>query len=61
MQPFAILNNDYAVIQAALLDGKPVPPESRFGRAQALCRQLSHGRAGKKERILAVSPTESKL
>jgi len=43
MQPFAILNNDYAVIQAALLDGKPVPPESRFGQSvQALCRQLSH-------------------
>lgn len=43
MQPFAILNNDYAVIQAALLDGKPVPPESRFGQSvQSLCRQLSH-------------------
>jgi pilus assembly protein CpaE len=43
MQPFAILNNDYAVIQAALLDGKPVPSESRFGQSvQALCRQLSH-------------------
>jgi pilus assembly protein CpaE len=43
MQPFAILGNDYAVIQAALLDGKPVPPDSRFGESvQALCRQLSH-------------------
>jgi Flp pilus assembly CpaE family ATPase len=43
MQPFAILGNDYAVIQAALLDGRPVPPDSRFGESvQALCRQLSH-------------------
>ena len=43
MQPFAILGNDYAAIQAALLDGKPVPKDSRFGESvQALCRQLSH-------------------
>ena len=52
MQPFAILCNDYEVIQAALLDGKPVPPDSRFGASvQALCRQLSHKSApGKKRR-----------
>ncbi len=41
MQPFAVLTNDYAAIQSALLDGKPVPPDSRFGQSvQALCRQL---------------------
>lgn len=50
MQPFAILCNDYAVIQAALLDGKPVPPESRFGASvQALCRQLSQKSAPEKK------------
>jgi pilus assembly protein CpaE len=43
LQPFAVLFNDYEVIQAALLDGKPAPPGSRFGSSvQALCRQLSH-------------------
>ncbi len=43
MQPFAVLCNDYAAIQAALLDGKPVPPDSRFGESvRALCRQLSY-------------------
>jgi hypothetical protein len=31
------------VIQAALLEGKPVPAGSRFGASvQALCRQLAH-------------------
>jgi len=49
LQPFAILCNDYEVIQAALLDGKPAPPGSRFGASvQALCRQLS--RAGAPEK-----------
>ena len=43
LQPFAVLSNDYEVIQAALLDGKPAPPGSRFAASvQALCRQLSH-------------------
>jgi pilus assembly protein CpaE len=42
LQPFAVLCNDYEAIQAALLEGKPVPPGSRFGASvQALCRQLS--------------------
>jgi pilus assembly protein CpaE len=43
LEPFAVLSNDYEVIQAALLDGKPAPPGSRFAASvQALCRQLSH-------------------
>ena len=43
MQPFASLNNDYEVLQSAVLEGKPVPPSSRYGvSVQALCRQLSH-------------------
>ena len=50
LQPFAILCNDYEVIQAALLDGKPVPPGSRFGASvQALCRQLSPPSAPEKQ------------
>jgi pilus assembly protein CpaE len=50
LQPFAILCNDYEVIQAALLEGKPVPPGSRFGASvQALCRQLSHKSAPEKK------------
>jgi pilus assembly protein CpaE len=43
LEPFAVLCNDYEVIQAALLDGKPAPAGSRFGASlQALCRQLSN-------------------
>ena len=50
MQPFAALCNDYAAIQSALLDGKPVPPDSRYGASvQALCRQLSHKSAPAKK------------
>jgi pilus assembly protein CpaE len=50
LPPFAILANDYEVIQAALLDGKPVPPGSRFGASvQALCRQLSNTSAPGKQ------------
>jgi Flp pilus assembly CpaE family ATPase len=42
LQPFAILSNDYDAMQAALLDGKPAPPGSRFAvSVQALCRQLT--------------------
>ena len=41
--PFATLCNDYEVIQAALLEGKPASAGSRFGASvQALCRELSH-------------------
>jgi pilus assembly protein CpaE len=39
--PFATLSNDYDVMQAALLDGKPAPPGSRFAASvQALAAQL---------------------
>jgi Flp pilus assembly CpaE family ATPase len=42
VEPFASLSNDYEVMQAALLDGKPAPPGSRFGvSVAALCAQLS--------------------
>ena len=43
MQPFASLSNDYEVIQAAVLEGKPVPPGSAYGvSVRALCRQLTN-------------------
>jgi pilus assembly protein CpaE len=46
LEPFAVLSNDYEVIQAALLDGHPAPAGSRYSASvQALCRQLSHASA----------------
>ena len=49
LEPFAVLSNDYEVIQAALLEGKPAPPGSRFAASvEALCRKLS--RTGAPER-----------
>jgi pilus assembly protein CpaE len=42
VEPFALLSNDYEVMQAALLDGKPAPAGSRFGASvAALCAQLA--------------------
>jgi pilus assembly protein CpaE len=50
LEPFAVLLNDYDVIQASLLDGKPAPSASRFGASvQALCRQLTHKSAPEKK------------
>jgi Flp pilus assembly CpaE family ATPase len=41
VEPFATLSNDYEVMQAALLDGKPAPAGSRFAASvQALAAQL---------------------
>ena len=41
VEPFAMLGNDYESMQTALLEGKPAPPDSRFGLGiQALARQL---------------------
>ena len=41
LEPFAILANDYDVMQAALLDGKPAPAGSRFAASvHALAAQL---------------------
>jgi pilus assembly protein CpaE len=43
LEPYAILCNDYEVIQAAMLEGRPAPVSSRYGASVlALCRQLSH-------------------
>jgi Flp pilus assembly CpaE family ATPase len=41
VEPFATLSNDYKVMQAALLDGKPAPTGSRFAASVgAVCAQL---------------------
>jgi pilus assembly protein CpaE len=45
MEPFAVLSNDYDLMQDALLDGKPVSSKSRFRSGiHTLCEQLQ-GRA----------------
>ncbi len=42
LAPFAVLNNDYEAVQNALLEGKPVPAGSAFGRSiQALGARLT--------------------
>jgi Flp pilus assembly CpaE family ATPase len=33
LEPYALLSNDYDAVQAAVLDGKPVDPESHLGRS----------------------------
>lgn len=41
VDPFALLANDYEVLQQALLDGRPAPAHTRFtASVDALCRQL---------------------
>ncbi len=50
LEPFASLCNEYDVLQTALLDGKPVPPGSKFGvSVQALCGQLRQTKAKEKK------------
>ena len=42
LEPFAMLSNDYEVMQASMLDGKPAPAGSRFAaRAHPLCALLA--------------------
>jgi pilus assembly protein CpaE len=33
LAPYALLSNDYEAIQKGVLDGKPVPPGSQYGRS----------------------------
>jgi pilus assembly protein CpaE len=41
LEPFAILEDDWATLQMALLEGRPAPESSRFSiGVAALCRQL---------------------
>ena len=49
LEPFEILANDYEVMQTALLDGRPAPPNSRFAQSvQALGARLEHKPAAAK-------------
>jgi pilus assembly protein CpaE len=49
-EPFAILSNDYSAIQAALLDGRPVAPDSGYAESvRRLCRQLWHKAAAERK------------
>jgi pilus assembly protein CpaE len=51
MEPFAVLSNDYSLLQDALLDGKPVSSKSPFrAGTQALCAQLQGRPAERKSR-----------
>jgi pilus assembly protein CpaE len=46
LEPYAILADDWATMQTALLDGRPAPASSRFaGSVETLCRQLRHQHA----------------
>jgi Flp pilus assembly CpaE family ATPase len=41
LEPYAVLDDDWATLQAALLEGLPAPAASRFSSGvEALCRQL---------------------
>ena len=41
MEPYAVLDDDWATLQTALLEGRPAPVSSRFSSGvEALCRQL---------------------
>jgi len=47
LEPYAILVDDWATMQAALLDGRPVPNSSRFAASvETLCRLLRPQQAG---------------
>jgi pilus assembly protein CpaE len=43
VEPFATLTNDYDLLQAAILDGKPAPANSRFGTSIHSLSQLLRG------------------
>lgn len=50
LDPFAVLSNDYDLLQTAILEGKPAPGSSRFGAAVAALSSRLAGSAapGKK-------------
>jgi len=42
MEPYAALENDYEVLQSAVLEGRPAPANSRYGGSvRSLCRHLT--------------------
>jgi hypothetical protein len=48
VEPYALLDDDWATLQTALLEGRPAPLSSRFSSGvEALCRQLrNHAEPG---------------
>jgi pilus assembly protein CpaE len=43
IEPYALLDDDWATLQTALLEGRPAPLSARFSSGvEALCRQLRH-------------------
>jgi pilus assembly protein CpaE len=62
MTPYALLGNDYAAVQDAILEGKPVAAGSQFGRSiNALAERLLGKEKSAKKRplfgLLSVRPT----
>jgi pilus assembly protein CpaE len=50
IEPFAVLSNDYDLLQTAILEGKPAPASSRFaGNVQALAMRLRGRAPGEKK------------
>jgi pilus assembly protein CpaE len=59
MEPYALLGNDTESVQAALLDGKPVAPESTLGRGIGTLSQRLLGKpkpAGKRPSLFSFLP-----
>lgn len=54
LEPYALLSNDYDAVQAAVLDGRPVSPESYLGRSIRVLmeRLLGKPRTAKKRSSL---------
>ena len=50
MEPYAALENDYEVLQAAVLEGRLAPSASRYGASvRSLCRQMTQKAAQTKK------------
>lgn len=58
MSPYALLGNDYAAVQDAILEGKPAAPGSQFGRSiNALAEHLlGKEKSGKKRPLFGLLP-----
>jgi Flp pilus assembly CpaE family ATPase len=61
MSPYALLGNDYAAVQDAILEGKPAAPGSQFGRSiNALAEHLlGKEKPGKKRPLFGLLPVRT--
>jgi pilus assembly protein CpaE len=48
-EPFAVLNNDYDLLQTAILEGRAAPPSSRYGASVRTLSMRLRGRAPSKQ------------